>query len=110
MIVQSLAELNLHDSELIEMRIKMDEVFLLLDYIKDYKTLESERCYLVFGNCSEVNLKINPGVLPPDSIRCGEEWTEKTGKRVRIEMNTSTSVIEIVAQRMELIQSDGSVQ
>ncbi len=102
-VVRSIRDLNLHDSELVDVVIKMDEVTMHLDYIEDYETMKCTHRKLIFRGCTEVFLKINPGYAPPDSILSGEEFSSERGRKVRIEMNTTASVIEIVANEIELI-------
>ncbi len=102
-MVNSIRNLNLHDSELIEIVIKMDEVTMLLDYIEDYETMKCSRKHLIFRGCTEMSLKINGGYASPDSILDGDEFPSDRGRKVRIETNTTASVIEITASEIELI-------
>jgi hypothetical protein len=50
-----------------------------------------------------VVFKINSGYAPPDSILFCDESASEEGRRIRIELNTSASVIEITAKEVELI-------
>jgi hypothetical protein len=102
-IVSSICDLNLHDSELLDVVVKMDEVTMHLDYIEDYETMKCTRRDLVFRKCSNVVFKINSGYAPPDSILFGDESASEEGRRIRIKLNTSASVIEITAKEIELI-------
>jgi len=101
--VSSIRDLNLHDSELLDVVVKMDEVTMHLDYIDDYETMKCSRRDLVFRKCSNVAFKINPGYAPPDSILLGDESASDEGRKIRIELNTSASVIEITAKEVELV-------
>ena len=103
MIVHSINDLNLHDSELLEVVIKLDEVTLRLDYIEDYETMRCANRELVFRGCSETAVKMNPGYASPDSILGGNESPHDLGRKVRIEMNTTAAIIEIVAREIELV-------
>lgn len=75
----SLTELNLHDSDLIDFKViraaenETDRIELYLDYIMDYDTLERKRVRLVFNDCFQANLKLNFNICPPDSILTGDE-------------------------------------
>jgi hypothetical protein len=102
-IVRSIRDLNLHDSELLDVVVKMDEITMNLDYIEDYETMKCAHRKLIFHGCTEVSWKINPGYAPPDSILVGDESPSEGGRKVRIEMNTTASVIELVAKEIELI-------
>lgn len=102
-MVHSIRDLNLHDSELLEIVIKMDEVTMRLSYIEDYETMRCSRRDLIFRECTEISLKINGRYAPPDSILVGDEFPSDHGRRVRIETNTTASVIEITASEIELI-------
>lgn len=103
MRVRSIRDLNLHDSRLLDVVIAMDEVTMHLDYVEDYETMRCSRRSLVFRGCTEVSFQINPGYAPPDSILGGDEFPSDRGRRVRIETNTSASVIEITAGEVELV-------
>jgi hypothetical protein len=69
-----------------------------LNYIEDYETMKTNRRSLVFRGCSRVSFVINPGYAPPDSILLGDESESAEGRKIRIEMNTTASVIEITAK------------
>lgn len=126
MTVDSLADLNLHDSEVIEVVVdradtEADRIIVLLDYIEDYESLEVRRRRLVFHGCYRAVLDMNFGVIAPESIRLGYE-VENSGliaalrsrlgaagvdavgrlRHFRLEMNSTGSVIDIVAERVEL--------
>jgi len=61
-MVHSIRDLNLHDSELLEIVIKTDEVTMRLSYIEDYETMRCSRRDLIFRGCTEMSLKINGGI------------------------------------------------
>jgi hypothetical protein len=91
-IVSSIRDLNLHDSELLDVVVKMDEVTMHLDYIEDYGTMKCTRRDLVFRKCSNVAFKINCGYAPSDSILFGDESVSEEGRKIRIELNTSANL------------------
>ena len=91
-IVSSIRDLNLHDSELLDVVVKMDEVTMHLDYIEDYGTMKCTRRDLVFRKCSNVAFKINCGYAPSDSILFGDESVSEEGRKIRIQLNTSANL------------------
>jgi hypothetical protein len=101
--INSIRDLNLHDSELMDVIIKMDDVIMHIDYIEDYETMRCCQRSLIFRECSQVSFKINSGYAPPDSILVADETVSEHGRKIRIEMNTSATVIEIVAQKIEML-------
>lgn len=103
MVVASIHDLNIHDSELIEVLVNKDNVVMLLDYIDDYETMKCSRKRLVFSGCSEAHFKINPDYASPNSILRGDESQVGNQRKVRIEMNTTAAVIEVMAAEIELI-------
>lgn len=103
MVVTSIDDLNLHDSELIEVLVDGDNVVMVLDYVDDYETMKCSRKRLVFSGCTEAHFKINPGYASPNSILCGDESRFGNQRKVRIEMNTTAAVIELVAAEIELV-------
>ena len=127
MTVDSLSGLNLHDSEVIEVVVdradtEADRIIVLLDYIEDYESMEVSRKRLIFHGCYRAVLDMNFGVIAPESIRLGYEVEEsdlidalrsrlgavgvEVGGRLkhfRMEMNSTASVIDIVAERVELL-------
>lgn len=127
MTVDSLSNLNLHDSEILELVVdradtEADRIIVSLDYIEDYESMQVSRKKLVFCGCYRAVLDMNFGVLAPESIRLGYEVEdsqlisdlrtrlEKVGVRIndrlkhfRLETNSTGSVIDIVAERVELL-------
>ncbi|MCX5651695.1 MAG: hypothetical protein NTU45_09950 [Planctomycetota bacterium] len=101
--VSCVRDLNLHDSVLLDVVIKLDQVTVHLDYIDDYETMRISRRSLVFRRCSRVSVAINTGYATPNSILAGDECTTPEGRKIRIEMNTTASVIEITAEEVELL-------
>ena len=53
-IVSSIRDLNLHDSELLDVVVKMDEITMHLDYIEDYETMKCTHRDLVFQWIREI--------------------------------------------------------
>lgn len=102
-MISCIRDLNLHDSQLLDVVVRMDEVTMHLDYIEDYESMKTNRRDLVFRGCRSVSIKINPGYAPPDSILRGDESPVAEGRRVRIEMNTTASVIEVITKEVELL-------
>lgn len=102
-VIECIRDLNLHDSELLDVVVKLDEVTMHLDYIEDYETMKTARRSLVFCGCSRVFFAINPGYASPDSILQGDESNSADGRKFRIEMNTTASVIEITAKELVLL-------
>ena len=102
-IIDCVRDLNLHDSELLDVVVRLDEVTMHLNYIEDYETMRTNRRRLVFRGCSRISFIINPGYAPPDSILLGDESKAEEGRKIRIEMNTTASVIEITAKDVVLL-------
>ncbi len=127
MNVESLCGLNMHDSELLELIIdrvdkKADLIVLVLNYIEDYESMSVSRKKLAFYGCYKAVLDMNFGVIAEESINTGYEIEDsilldeltldfaKVGinlvgklKHFRIETNSTGSVIDIVAERVELL-------
>lgn len=102
MNVKSINDLNLHDSDLLQVIVKHDEAVMIIDYIDDYETGRQTRRELVFRGCTEIHFKINPGYASPESILGGKESPEGSRRRIEIETNTTASILEIVASSVEL--------
>ena len=102
MQITNIRELNLHDSDLLEVVIAGDEVILLLDYIEDYESMQCARRKLVLRKCREASIRMNLAYASPNSILKGEESVSDGLRMVRIETNTTGSVIEVVASSVEL--------
>ena len=129
MVVKSLDELNLNDSDLIKIEFSEignlgDRIIFHLDYILDYQTFETKSKLLVFEKCWKATLDLNFAVAPPDSIHSGIELKdtellnsvfEKIQKlkldapniirHFYIETNVANSKINIIADNVLLIDS-----
>ena len=118
-----LNDLNLHDSALLELIVGVppdDGVRIRLDYIESYATQEVRARELVFTNCWRVDMRLNYGVLNRDSIMDASEIpnsplvdavsqtlarmgvTPPNLRHFRIETAITASVLDIVAQDVEL--------
>lgn len=102
MQVASIHNLNLHDSDLLEVVVAGDEVVLVLDYIEDYESMRCAKRRLVLRDCREVSIHMNLAYASPNSILKGDESPFDGLRRVRIETNTTGSVIEVVTSSVEL--------
>ncbi len=102
MIVSCIRDLNLHDSELLEVVVKKDEVVMVLDYIEDYETTKCSVRRLIFRGCTEATFRLNPHDASPNSIQFGDETPFGTLRKIRIETNTVQGAIEITAAEIEL--------
>ncbi|MCE0484994.1 MAG: hypothetical protein LV479_12250 [Methylacidiphilales bacterium] len=104
MIVNSISDLNMHDSELLRVLIERTEVTMFLDYIEEYDPLKSSPKKLVFRECTNLVLTTHLGYASPDSILAAEEINlGSSGRKFRITTNTTATTIEIIANIIELI-------
>jgi UDP-galactopyranose mutase len=127
MIIKSLCDINLHDSELLGIRIDKvngdaDRIILDLNYIEDYETARMCLKELVFTGCMKAMFNLNFGVLTPDSLKGGFEVEEsdlvkevmavfsrmnvgyqKELRHFQLETIATASRINIVAERVELL-------
>src|SRR6266571_3385852 len=123
MRVNSLTELNLHDSDLIDFVMPVDdssEVVIHLDYIDDYQTLRTAKRSLVFSGCVKVVIDANL-LVTPDSLRTGHELKNssmlsevkekltKSGfpapdelKHFYLETNSNASIFNVIAESVDL--------
>jgi hypothetical protein len=130
MIIENIALLNLHDSDLLSTTVRTtdegdENVSLRLDYISDYRTFETQPKILVFEKCWGVSLNFNFRVEGPDSIDSAEETAESefieriletharmnlspsTGLRHFVITTSSTgSRLDLVAESVRLIDVD----
>ena len=105
MNVHSISDLNLHDSNLVKIVVELDTTTLLLDYIDDYETCATSRKGLIFLGCTELSVKTRPGYAGPDPILRGDQMRVGNKGRVRIETNTTASIIELTADSIELLDA-----
>jgi hypothetical protein len=127
MNVNSLTDLNLHDSDLLEIVVDRanraaDQITLRLDYIEDYESMRTTEKRLVFSDCVKAIFNMNFKVSTPDSVDRGfevvpsallEATRENLGKiglvldgavkHFRIEMNTTGSHLDILAENVEIV-------
>lgn len=76
MLVDSLNDLNVHDSDLLDVIIENAEsgrVTMRLVYIEDYTTLRTSPKKLVFMGCVKALMDLRFGLTAPDSLRTGHE-------------------------------------
>jgi hypothetical protein len=102
MTVANIHDLNLHDSDILEVVVAGDEVALVLNYIEDYESMRCSKRKLILHGCIEASMHINLAYASPNSILKGEESVSGRLRKVRIETNTTGSVIEVVAASVEL--------
>jgi len=127
MTVHSLTDLNLHDSELLEISIdrvdrQADRITLRLRYIEDYESMRTTERRLVFSGCVKAVFDMNFKVTTRDSVDTGFEvapsalleaarqtlgkvglTVDKAVKHFRIETNTTGSVLDILAESVEIV-------
>ena len=127
MTVHSLTDLNLHDSELLEITIDRvdrdaDRITLRINYIEDYDSMRITEKRLIFSRCVKAIFDINFKVATPDSVNKGCEIApsallestlgrlrkvgltiDKVVKHFRIETNTTGSVLDILAEEVEIV-------
>lgn len=101
MQVANIHDLNLHDSALLEVVVAGDEVVLVLDYIEDYESMRCSKRKLLLRKCREASMHMNLAYASSNSILKGEESASGGFRKVRIETNTTGSVIEVVASFVE---------
>jgi hypothetical protein len=66
--------------------------------------MEHSRKKLIFRECTNFALKARPGYASPDSILGADEIPQDgTSRRIRIETNTTASVMEIVTNHVEFV-------
>ncbi len=130
MTVLSLSDLNLHDSELLEIVVDRvnrdaDRITLRLDYIEDYESMRTTEKRLVFSGCVKAVFDMNFKVATPDSVNVGTEIVpsslleatreklRKAGltidnavRHFRIETNTTGSALDILAEKVEIVAAD----
>jgi hypothetical protein len=124
MRVDSLNNLNLHDSELLKVVIDTGDpslVILYLNYIEDYEAVSTSHKRLIFHDCLKVLIDANFGLLTPDSLRTGHELQQSSNldevkaklQHARIpvsddlthfylETNSTGSMFNIIARWVEL--------
>ena len=75
MLIDSLSNINLHDSELVNVIIENPRSRLIMHllYVEDYKTMRTSQKRLLFSGCMKALIDLNLGVLTPDSLRTGHE-------------------------------------
>lgn len=119
----------MHDSELLKIvidRVNKDanRVQLHLDYIEDYTTMKSSAKTIVFSGCVKAVFDMNFNVATPDSLKGGFEIEPsplleaakarmlksgleiaRTVKHFRIETNSTGSIIDILAEQLDLVES-----
>lgn len=119
MVINSIEDLNLHDSELIKLEIDgEDRVILQINYIESYEAFNTSLKFLVFEECLKVIVDANFGVASPNSILLGKEiansdllqneikkWEKihSSTKKLRhffIETNTTNTKIDIIAEKV----------
>jgi len=103
MIVSSINDLNLHDSEILKVKIVDDKIVLLLDYIEDYESMRCAARQLIFSGCTEARFQINPSDASPNSIQYASEEFVGSQRKVLIETNKISRAVEIVASEIEFV-------
>lgn len=129
MTIHSLRDLNLHDSELMEITVDRvdrvaDQITLRLNYVEDYVEMRTAVRRLVFSGCVKTILDMNFKVATPDSILSGGEiepspmldaarmtWANiglplaQSVRHFRIETATTGSIVTILAEKVELLDA-----
>jgi hypothetical protein len=103
MIVDTIGNLNMHDSELLRILIERTDITMLINYIDDYETQKTSRKTLIFRDCTNFVMKTHLGYASPDSILGAKEITIDRERRISIETNTTATTIEIIANLIELV-------
>lgn len=83
MIIENIASLNLHDSELISAEIRTtderdDNILLHLDYLLDYESFETKKKVLIFRRCWGARFDMHFRYSGSDRIYSAKETTESS--------------------------------
>lgn len=108
MKVLKIEELNLNDSNVLDISIHSGEICFRLDYIEDYENATMSKRLLVFKGCCSVSSKINLDIEWPDSILGATETRDGEWRNIVLEMNTSASVFKIACREVLLVPDNSS--
>jgi len=103
MKVLRIEELNLNDSNVLDISIHSGEICFRLDYIEDYENATMSKRLLVFKGCCSISSKINLDIEWPDSILGATETRDGEWRNIVLEMNTSASVFKIACREVLLV-------
>ncbi len=104
MEVTNIANLNLTDSDITEIKVTNDyEIEISLNLITDYETQASQPYVLVFRDCISATLNLNLAYSGPNSILAGVQRMGDGGiVEYEIETNTTASKIRITCRQLML--------
>ncbi len=102
MEIDDICNLNLNDSDIVEIRVnRCYDVELKLNLIMSYDTQETEPCILLFQDCQSASFDLKLAYSGPNSILSGTQIRHSDGfVEYVIETNTTASKIRVTSRKL----------